>query len=69
MTKKKDTRKSSSEPAADDDIEIVFPPLSEIRKRAEENARKSLIESENVNETSSPESNSSSDNNSDEQEE
>jgi hypothetical protein len=47
----------------------VFPPLSEIRKRAEENARKSLIESENVNETSSPESNSSSDNNSDEQEE
>jgi hypothetical protein len=46
----------------------VFPPLSEIRKRAEENAKKHLIESENVNETSSPESNSSSNNNSEEEE-
>jgi hypothetical protein len=69
MTKKKGYSKKFVRPAADDGIEIVFPPLSEIRKRAEENARKSLIESENVNETSSPESNSSSDNNSDEQEE
>ena len=59
-------RKSAPEPASDvnNDGEIEFPPLSEIRKRAEEKAKKrnyeEIFENDNENESEN-ESNESED--------
>lgn len=59
-------RKSAPEPASDvnNDGEIEFPPLSEIRKRAEEKAKKrhyeEIFESDNENKSEN-ESNKSED--------
>jgi hypothetical protein len=80
-------RKNTPEPSSpappaknydDDDFELDFPPLSELRKRAEENAKKNNIEeifeseNESENEDESPSelsSKSSSNNDNDEHQE